>query len=172
MKTLTLTYPRDQLPLALEGRVPLAIWQHTYDQLLASYQEEAELLTGVSKWTRFALIPCLLPCIFPFLFGAAIITNKATKDHEQEFLHFIHREAAIYRSYGVEVTPAKELVSYGAGSDRRMRNKVVGLHFDVVGSVVVGSYSPPTLVQPTVEDTATRAPTQFLPPGQTVALVY
>ena len=108
------TTPRDRVPVLLQGRVSLAIWQSTFDAVQARYEY---VLNSISY---LHLIPCFICCTLPHMVHVA-------KKNRDEWTIIAREQADIYRPFGIQVTLAKELS--GIGSSRQ--TETVGLRFDV-----------------------------------------
>ena len=104
IKGLVLTFPRDQLPHHLQGRVPLSVWQDTYDQLIMCFKEDAEI-TGYIAESPFKII---------FRMGKVVEKSDAL---EAKFQTMANQQASIYQQYGVNVSLAKD-------ADAKKKNKV------------------------------------------------
>ena len=133
MERLTFTQTRDELPLLLEGIVPLTVWQDTHDKLLANIRASTESTSKVnaqaSKYSCMLVAPCLLPVMLPFFLTTRKKISKVANSNEDAFLRMVHTQAAIYQYYGVKVTAAKEQLDDEMGGIRYMENEYVGLRF-------------------------------------------
>jgi Short C-terminal domain len=108
------TTPRDRVPVLLQGRVSLAIWQSTFDAVQARYEY---VLNSISY---LHLIPCFICCTMSHMV-------HVVKKNRDEWTIIARQQADIYRPFGIQVTLAKELT--GIGSSRQ--TETVGLRFDV-----------------------------------------
>ncbi|CAB9507777.1 expressed unknown protein [Seminavis robusta] len=140
MKDLVFTFPRDRVPLLLEGRLTLGAWMSTYDNLLERYRlamEDCDECIQKHRWMMAPFVlPCLIPVFFPFMFYSFSKISQKARDHEQAFVQLAEDQADIYQQYGIQVTLAKELRRYGSddGTPTRQKNLkdvIVGLRFDV-----------------------------------------
>ncbi|CAB9502220.1 expressed unknown protein [Seminavis robusta] len=159
-ENIVMTVPRNHVPVLLEGRVPLHVWMDTYDKVLERYLE----ITGAISPAM--LIPCFVCCFFPKLVSIA-------RDSQNAWLRLVKEQAEVYRKYGIQVTLAKELSSFGAGSDRDMQNATVGLHFDIGRAPAMQEPTRATMPVVTAIPVASRAnkghlPSTFIPPSQQV----
>lgn len=123
------TCPRSELPPLLDGRVSLSQWQSTFDGVMAVYQKNSD---GISSLTPWIFIPCCVCCIMRKM--VAINSEVETMWGE-----LVTREQKQYRSLGIQVTLARELISSGAGSHRHLENETVGLKFDIASGAAPGA---------------------------------
>jgi hypothetical protein len=115
---IIMTVPRDQVPILLEGNVPLHVWTDTYDKVMERYKFVLE------SFHPCMLVPCFIICFIPSMMRIA-------KENQQEWLRLVQEQADVYRAFGVLVTLAEEAHSSGSGSDSSTTRHTVGLHFAI-----------------------------------------
>jgi hypothetical protein len=115
------TQPRSPLPPLLADRVSLSQWQGTWDAVQKQYDKIYDGMRPLFPWIY---IPCCVCCTMSKMI-------KLKREVQESWVNLVLSEQEKYRSVGVQVTLARELYSYGAGSSRHMENEMVGLRFEI-----------------------------------------
>jgi len=121
--TLKWTLSRNEVPIVLEHRgITLAQWQATFDLTEEPYRYVLDNYSGGK--VAFYVLPCFLPVTIPMMMD---MRGK----YEDMWVELAQQQAKVYRPYGIQVTPIKELgpTIHIRGCNEKQKSEFVGLRF-------------------------------------------